>query len=142
MSRKIYRIVLPLIILLGILSTFASATGIPRASDQIDNYRIDVIPNGSGALAIEFSVTGTDIMSKIGAKKITVYERTGTTWAIVESLNQYDTNMSSGNVSKYGNTIYFYGQAGTEYKVSVTIFAQDGSGVEDSRVKEFGSIIA
>lgn len=114
-------------------STFAAA----RASDQIAIYTMDVTATGNGRIAIMFSVTGADFMDQIGAKSIDVYERESTGWEIAVSYDAEDSGMTASNVTKYGNTKYFYGEPSEEYKIVVTIFAEDKYGDSDSRSKTF-----
>ena len=114
-------------------STFAVA----RSSDQIAIYTMDVTATGNGRIAIMFSVTGADFMNQIGAKSIDVYERESTGWETAVSYDADDFGMTASNVTKYGNTKYFYGEPGEEYKIEVTIFAEDKYGDSDSRSKTF-----
>ena len=116
-----------------IMLPFASA----RASSQIDIYTMDVTATGNGKIAIMFSVTGTGFMDQIGAKSIDVYERESTGWETAVSYDADDFGMTASNVTKYGNTKYFYGEPGEEYKIEVTIFAEDKYGDSDSHSKTF-----
>jgi hypothetical protein len=116
-----------------LVSPFAAA----RASSQIDIYGMDVTSTGNGKIAIMFSVTGTNIMKRLGAESIYIYESNGTGWKLADSYNANDSGMTASNVAKYGNTKYFYGNAGTKYKIEVTIFAEDKNGDSDFRSKTF-----
>ena len=119
--------------LLMSMSPFAAA----RASEQIANYDIDVATVSGGKIAIKFSVTGTNFMNRLGAESIYIYERGTVGWTVAEKFDADDTNMTRSNVAKYGNTIYFYGESGTEYRIIVTIFAEDKNGDSDSRSRTF-----
>ena len=107
-----------------------------RASEQLTSYSINVKPIGGGRLAISFSVDGTGKMTRIGAKRIVVHQKVGGTWALANSLDQDDAGMISNNSYYHGNTIYYNGISGEEYRVEVTIFAEDASG-SDSRTQTF-----
>lgn len=115
------------------MSPFAAA----RASSQIDIYTMDVTSAGGGKIAIMFSVTGTNVMKRLGAESIYVYERDIIGWKVAEKFDVDDPDMTKYNATKYGNTIYFNGESGEEYKVIVTIFAEDKNGDSDSRSKTF-----
>ena len=115
------------------MSPFAAA----RASSQIDIYTMDATAIGGGKIAIMFSVTGTNIMKRLGAESIYVYERDVVGWKIADSFDADDPGMSKYNATKYGNTVYFNGESGKEYKIIVTIFAEDKNGESDSRSKTF-----
>ena len=57
-----------------------------RASDQIALYNITVTPT-SGTLNVKFSVSGTGVMEKIGCESIRTYEKYGTRWSLVDSMD-------------------------------------------------------
>lgn len=114
-------------------STFASA----RASAQIDYYTMDVTSTGGGRIAIMFSVTGANIMNELGAESIYIFERATLGWELADSFDKDDPNMTKTNAIKYGNTVYFNGESGKEYRIIVTIFAEDKDGESDSRSKTF-----
>ena len=114
-------------------ATLASA----RASEQIDIYDMNVTTRDDGGIAIKFSVIGTFIMNRLGAESIYIYENNAGNWRLADSFDKDDPNMSDFNAVKYGNTVYFYGEPGKEYKIVVTIFAEDQEGESDSRSKTF-----
>ena len=132
-KAKIFSSVVLVCALFMVMSPFAFA----RASSQIDIYSMDVTATGNGKIAIMFSVTGAGFMDQIGAKSIDVYERESTGWETAVSYDADDFGMTASNVTKYGNTKYFYGEPGEEYKIEVTIFAEDKYGDSDSRSKTF-----
>lgn len=125
------------LILIFVIFSASTVFAAARASEQIDIYDIDVATIGSGDIAIKFSVTGNGRMSCLGAESIYIYERIGTAWVLADSYDSEDPGMTASNVAKYGTTKYFYGTAGTEYKIDVTIFAKDMNGNSDSRSKTF-----
>ena len=104
-----------------------------RASDQIALYDISVTPT-SGTLNVKFSVSGTSMMEKIGCESIKVYEKSGTQWTLVDSTDEDDLGMSRYNSRSQKNTIQFDSDSGVDYKVSVTIFAENSSG-RDTRTR-------
>ena len=116
------------------------ATTIPasaRASDQIYRYYLDATHMGGGTIAIDFSVSAIDIMYRLGAESITVLERTTYGWDIAAEYDVDDSKMSAYDMPRHGDTIYYYGDVGKEYMVSITIFAEDYSGGYDSRSATF-----
>ena len=119
--------------LLVATSSFAAA----RASAQIDIYEINAKATGNGRIAIMFSVIGSNFMEQIGAESIFIYERAAIGWDLAERYNKDDPGMSANNAVKFGNTIYFDGESGKEYRIIVTIFAEDKDGESDSRSKTF-----
>ena len=75
-------------------------------------------------------------MDKIGCESIKVYEKSGTRWTLVNSADEDDLGMSQYNSRLQKNTIQFDSESGVEYKVSVTIFAENSSG-RDTRTRTF-----
>ncbi len=115
-----------------IIPAFAASA---RASDQIMAYRMDTIVT-TGAVNIEFSITGRIIMNKIGCESIYLYRKSGNAWVLAASKKEDDTGMSKTSKVAYGNTISFAGTAGTEYMVVVTVFAEDDA-ARDTRSRTF-----
>ena len=108
-----------------------------RASDQIFKYYLNATHMGGGTIAIDFSITGIDTMYHIGAESITIMERASVGWEIMEEYEVDDPKMSSYNIFRHGDTIYYYGDVGNEYMISITVFAEDYSGGYDSRSATF-----
>lgn len=133
MKRRLIAFVCAVICLtVTVASAFATET---RASEQISHYSMDVTTSGD-TIRVNFSVTSYKLLNKIGCEHITVYEKSGTKWSYVESLFEDDPDMSRSNTFTCTNTIYIDGDADKEYKVIVTIFAEDDNG-RDTRTKTF-----
>ena len=129
MTRKRIAALFTAVVFMFLMSVSAAA----RASDQIGSYDIDVMPL-SGRLEIYFHVSGAGIMSKIGCESIYVYEVGDLT--PVESFDEDDIGMSRKNGGAYANSIYCDSEKGVDYRVVVTIFAENDAG-RDSRSKTF-----
>ena len=132
-KAKVFSSIVLVCALFMVMSPFALA----RASSQIDIYSMDVTATGNGKIAIMFSVTGAGLMNRLGAESIDIYESGASGWEPADSFDADDLGMTASNAFKYGNTKYFYGKAGKEYKIVVTIFAEDKNGDSDSRSKTF-----
>ncbi|WP_160667378.1 hypothetical protein [Colidextribacter sp. OB.20] len=104
-----------------------------RASIQINQYDMKVTPV-AGTLNIYFSVVGNNGMDKIGCESIYVYEKSGSRWVLTDSWDEDDDGMSRTDSAFKTNTIYCDSEAGVEYKVVVTIFAENSAG-RDSRTR-------
>lgn len=74
---KRYRLLICLCLCTAMMASFLATHAAELASDYIDEYTIEVTPIGDGDIAIDFSVTGSDVMSKLGAECITVYYKSG-----------------------------------------------------------------
>lgn len=112
-----------------------AAAAEPRASDQLAAYSMNVVPEPD-RLVVEFSVTGCFTMNKIGCESIRVFEKTGTHWTLVESLHEDDDGMSRSHSVAHMNTIYCDSEPDVEYRVVVTIYAEDNV-ARDTRSKTF-----
>lgn len=106
-----------------------------RASDQISAYDIGVTTS-SGSIDVEFSVMGTGMMDKLGCQSIYVYRKDGTSWVYAGGRTESSTGMSKTNKAGHSNTISLSGTAGTQYRVEVTIFAENSAG-RDTRSQTF-----
>lgn len=104
-----------------------------KASSQINNYNMTVTPSAR-TLNINFSIMGNNLMDKIGCESIHVYEKSGSRWALVDSWDEEDSGMSRSNAYSSSNTMYSDSEAGVEYKVVVTVFAEDSNG-RDTRTR-------
>lgn len=123
---------------LALLFSITATAVAPRASNQIGSYDIIVTPQGRGKISIDFSVDGVGSMRNIGASKIVVYQSQGSsTWRTVKVFDKFDSGMTKSDINKYGSTVYFSGVSGEDYRVTVTIFAEDYSGNSDSRTQTF-----
>ena len=106
-----------------------------RASDQISLYWMDTIVT-KGAVNIEFSITGKGLSNKLGCESIYLYEKSGSAWIYAYSRTENDPGMSNVNKGNHANTISLKGIAGVEYKVVVTVFAENDAG-RDTRTQTF-----
>ena len=124
-KRNLFSFVVVIACLCAMVSTSIAAPA--RASDQIKSYDIYVIPTAN-TLNVGISVSGNAVMNKIGCESIEVYEKNGSGWKLTESLDEDDEGMSSTNAPRHRNEIPCDGEAGVEYKIEVTIFAEDDAG--------------
>lgn len=129
MTKQKSRIRFVSVLLLMACFLHLSAYAATNASDQICAYEVDAVACGGGKVAIHFSMEGTDIMNSLGASKIRIYDSYD---FLVGGFTKSDEGMTASGKIFYGNTMYFYGTPGVEYKVIVTVFAEDDNG-SDSR---------
>lgn len=123
------RIASVLLLMLYILSISAHAA--TRASDQIFGYEAEAVACGNGKIAIGFSIEGTGFMNSIGAEKIYIYEPNG---RLAGFFLKSDEGMTASNKVSHGATMYFSGTPGVEYKVVVTVFAEDDRGSDSRKI--------
>ena len=120
------------LLLLTMLIVSASAAE-ARASDLILNRSCIVTAADSGKIAVNFSVTTSGIVSRLGAQSMKFYSQNGSSWTFEDSYGQYDSGMSISNNYTFDNTVYYQGTSGVKYKVVVTLFATNSSGTTDTR---------
>lgn len=106
-----------------------------RASDQIRIYSMGATTN-KGSIEVSFEVYGKTKMNKLGCQSISVYEKSGSKWVLVESYDEDDVGMSKTSSSAHMNTIYCDMSSGKEYQVVVTVFAENSAG-RDTRSDTF-----
>ena len=98
-----------------------------RASYQIAHYTIDITPD-SGAIDVEFSVTGIGNVSKIGCESVKLYASNGSSWRLVRSLDEDDPGMSVENSGFHANLVSVATTTGIDYKIVATVFAENDAG--------------
>ncbi|MCI8810277.1 MAG: hypothetical protein HFF84_09150 [Oscillibacter sp.] len=130
-KRTLYLALSIIMLLFSMAPAMAAST---RASDYISRYSSDVKVLSDSEIAIWFSIYGTDEMDCLGAEKISIYENLGNRWRMVELFERGDTGMSETDTYHFQNVKYFSGEPGTEYKISIVLFAESGSGY-DSRTR-------
>lgn len=133
--KQVRRCVSILLVCVLMLTTSAFATA--KASEQISSYSIKAIPVGSGQIAIEFTITAPGIMKEIGAENIYVYEVTSHGLEQKAHYDKEDPEMILTDTWRQAEDIIFYGEAGKDYYISVTVYAKDYNNQSDSRSKSF-----
>lgn len=133
--KRLFQLVTVFICLNLLFLTVSAASD--RASQQIRSYRMDAYAASSREICIEFSVTGVGVMKELGAEKIAIYEKDGSKWNLVNSLHRDDLDMTASNTYTYGNSFSCKVASGNEYRVNVTIFAEDKGGNSDRRTQQF-----
>lgn len=135
MKKNFLASIILLIVSLVILTVPVFAT--LYASGQIRDYSINVSA-GTNTIDVTFRVNANDVMNKIGCESISIYEKVGTRWKYSDELSLYENNsgMSKSNSYIHKNIIHCARSSEVEYKVVVTIFAEDSQG-RDTRTKTF-----
>lgn len=121
-TTRILAICLAVCMLLA-MPIFASST---RASDQLNSYDVDV-NRPSGELQVTVYISGKIDVTKIGCEIIRIYEKVGSFWVVRDYLREDDPNMSV-NSRVYLDTHTFDANDNAEYRVDVTIFAENAAG--------------
>lgn len=113
-----------LIIALAIsTSVFATNT---RASDQLIKYSANANIDEGNINVVVYVLGGIDV-TKAGCEELKIYKKVGSSWISYISLDEDDTDMSVDSQT-YLHTHQFAATDGVEYKVDVTIFAENNDG--------------
>lgn len=101
----------------------------PDASAYISSYSVSIINGGNGKLKVDFDVTATGVMTKIGATCIKIYTCSGSHIATI-------WNTDSGRSGMLGSNDYYHSDVETytvtpgSYYVVVTVYAKNSSGFD------------
>lgn len=109
------------------------ASASAKASTIIASHSCEVTADEDGEIAVEFTVSAKNVVSRIGAEYIRFYVYDGGSWTLEKSYGMYNTGMSRTNSGTHSNTMYYQGQTGARYKVEVSLFAKATDGTSDSR---------
>lgn len=141
-NRRLYDIIILILILSFILPTGASAATsdeiMPLASNYLTSYTSYICAMGNGELQIWFRVTGTDDWADIGTLMIQLFESStntsSSTWTWVETFT-HDAypEMLYHNTWNILSHVTYEGTPGKYYKAYVTIWAGDEDCNGDSR---------
>lgn len=125
--KKILAILLTAILATSMLTICAGA----RASDQIDSGWAVAQASSDGSILVEFQVTGTGLMSKLGANLVTLYEKKDNDWLAIETLTSSDyPELFTSNSRSYNSVVTFDGVRGRQYYAKVSVFASDENGTD------------
>lgn len=142
--KKSLKAVICLILAIGLLSSFASASAVfPRSSMYIGYYTASISAGQNGAISITARVVGKGSLDEIGVSSITIYEssdgKSYTKYGTFYS-DDYPSMMGSGSVYEK-KAFEFMGTVGYTYKATVNCYGRSGSG-SDTKPYSTGSVTA
>lgn len=101
----------------------------PRASLYLDGYAIGIVPKGGHLMSVTFIVYGTDIMDRLGAKKILIEEWDGVEWFETMTYSvEKNPEFYGTNASEHAESVTFYGLPGVQYRATLTAYAELNGG--------------
>lgn len=131
MNKKGLRITAIALILTAFLSFGAAAAYIPPdspdASAYINSYSVSIINGGNGKLKVDFDITGTGVMTKIGASCIKIYKSNGNYVATIWHTDSGRGGMMGSNMP-YHSDVETYTVTPGSYYVVITFYAKNSSG--------------
>ena len=138
MYKKSLRVISMILVLAALLMVSAAAVYIPPdspdASAYISSYSVSIINGGSGKLKVDFDITGTGTMTKIGASCIKIYKSNGD---YVATIWHYDSGRSGmmGSNTFYHSDVETYTVTPGSYYVKITFYAKNSSGADAQTVR-------
>lgn len=102
----------------------------PDASAYISSYSVSLINGGNGKLKVDFAVTGTGVMSKIGSTCIKIYTGSGSLVATIRNTDPGRSGMLKSN-DYYHSDVETYNVTPGSYYVKVSIYAKNSSGSDE-----------
>ena len=131
MYHKIYHLISLILVIAALLSISSFAAYIPPdspdASAYISSYSVRILNGGSGELKVDFDVTGTGTMTKIGATCIKIYKSNGSYVATIWNTDSGRNGMLGSNKA-YHSDVETYTVTPGSYYVKVSIYAKNSSG--------------
>lgn len=101
-----------------------------HASDYLSGCAIAMTPKGNRKIVVDYTVYGTDEMTRLGATKVEIqyYDDYEEDWVFFKNL----AGSSTPNDVSHSATVSFYGSVGTEYRAVIHAYARNSQG-SDSR---------
>lgn len=118
------------IISIMLIIAFAISTSVfamsNRASELLSSYSVNANID-EGSINVIVFVSGEIDVTKAGCEEINIYKKVGSSWISYIELGEDDAEMSVDS-RNYLHTHQFKAVDGVEYKVDVTIFAENDMG--------------
>ena len=128
MRKKTLRIVSLVLVAAALLTNMVFAAE-SRESKYISNYFAMVADAGNGLVKVNFDITGTRRLPKLGAMKIDIYSISeGKVFTFDYTDPDYTDDMMGTDTFAYANSIYYQGKVGEKYAALVTFYAADDKG--------------
>ena len=128
MRKKTLRIV-SLVLVAAALFTNMVFAAESRESKYISNYMAMVVDAGNGMVKVNFSITGTRTLPKLGAMKIDIYSLSeGKIFTFDYTDPAYTDDMMGTDTFFFGNSVYYQGKVGEKYSTVVRFYAADDKG--------------
>lgn len=131
MYHKTCRIMAFVLVIATLLSIGAFAAynppDSPDASAYISSYSVRILNGGNGKLKVDYDVTGTGTMTKIGATCIKIYTCSGSHIATIWHFDSGRSGMLGSNKA-YHSDVETYTVTPGSYYVKVVIYAKNSSG--------------
>ena len=123
MKKIISRSLALVLIFIFTCSLSVAASASLYASQYLNRYSGSITAQGGGEIKISFTVAGVKVLDELGASKIVLEKKVGSSWTEVKTYTNDDyPELSTTNAFYYSNYVFYQGVAGTEYRAKITIF--------------------
>ena len=131
MNKRILSIVFVFITILNLSATALAAEkgAVPYASDYLDGCTVRLSSSAVGRMAVDVTVDAVGIADAVGILEIYVERKIDNKWKFYKSLDSVDhPEFFDYNSRDYLATLYFDAESGYTYRVTITAYAEKGSG--------------
>lgn len=107
-------------------------------SEQIRGCAMSAQAGENGEILVQFFVEGEGTVTRLGAEEVLIQRKDdfGQDWVEVIRYDAACPGMQAEGQGAYENTMVYTGWAGTEYRITLTVFAENDKGY-DSRTEIF-----
>lgn len=124
------RVMLTVMLLIAALGMTTIANAAITASEYIDIAYGSTSHTSGNKVTVDFDITGTDTMDKIGAKTIILQEQTtsSTQWTAVKTFSSDDyPNMLKTDAYQYSSSVSYYeAKPDCSYRAKIYFYAEKG----------------
>jgi hypothetical protein len=124
MKKRLFCTTILSVLLIFVMSITASANMV--ASQTLSSYSVNLSNPQGTTININISVIATDVSDYVGASSIIVQKKVGNSWNNVASLGSRYSN----DDNSYFGTLTYNGEAGNQYRVTVTAIAKQGNVID------------
>ena len=122
-------------VLVVLMMTCTAVPALARASHYLDDYYVDLHAAGNGDMIVAVVVNGVGEQDKIGVTRIDIEKKVNGNWIYDRSLDAVDhPEFYAYNARAFLADIPFEGDIGTTYRVTVMVYARQGSGSDTGYV--------
>ncbi len=129
-SKRIASFVLVFVLMLGAALPAIAVDASPYSSNFLMYYDGGVTKSSTGTVKVWFEVGCFSVVNELGASEIKLYEmkQGSSTWSLVKTYKSSDySEMVNTNDMAYDAHVTYSGTSTSNYKATITIFAESGT---------------
>lgn len=110
----------------------------PHASSYLSDYSIAFGARDNCRMVITMDVNAVRTMDRVGCMMLVIEKKVNGTWYEADTLLSIDyPEFYMYNTASYFHSINYYGEAGVQYRVTMTALAQDDTGSDTGEVTSY-----